>query len=138
MNWQLILSLSLLGVVVGLVSVFGLMGSQIWLLWLCVAAFCAWQFARNTRRYLFLHGFYLGIFVGICASWVQAIFLPTYVSNNPRMAETFNNLPHSLNPALVLLIMGPIVGTVSGVVIGLLAIIAGKITRRPASEFPNS
>ena len=138
MNWQLILSLSLLGVVVGLVSVSGLMGSQIWLLWLCVAAFCAWQFARKTRRYLFLHGFYLGIFVGVCASWVQAIFLPTYVSNNPRMAETFNNLPQTMHPAYVLLIMGPIIGAVSGIVIGLFAIIAGKITGRPASDSPGS
>jgi hypothetical protein len=136
MNWQLILTLSLLGVVLGLVSVFGFLGNQIWLLWLCVAAFCAWQFARNTRRYLFLHGFYLGIFVGVCASWVQAIFLPAYLSNNPRMAEVFNNLPHNLHPAYLLLIMGPIVGTVSGVVVGLFAIIAGKIARGPVSDSP--
>lgn len=138
MNWQLILTLSLLGVVVGLVSVFGFMGRLIWLLWLCVGGFCAWQFARKTRRYLFLHGFYLGIFIGVCASWVQAIFLPTYLSNNPGMAETFNGLPHNLNPALVLLIMGPIVGTVSGVVIGLLAIIAGKVAQGPVSDSPGS
>jgi hypothetical protein len=138
MNWQLILGLSLLGVVVGLVSVFGFMGGQIWVLWLCVAAFCAWQFARKTRRYLFLHGFYLGIFVGVCASWVQAIFLPTYLSNNPRMAETLGNLPHNLHPSFLLLIMGPIVGTVSGIVIGLFAIIAGRISRRPTSDSASS
>jgi hypothetical protein len=138
MNWQLILSLSLLGVVVGLVSVFGFLGGQIWMLWLCVAAFCAWQFARHTRRYLFLHGFYLGIFVGVCASWVQAIFLPTYISNNPGMAETFNNLPRDMHPSFVVLIMGPFIGAVAGIVIGLFALIAGKIARGPVSGNPGS
>jgi hypothetical protein len=138
MNWQLILSLSLLGVVMGLVSVFGFMGNQIWVLWLCMAAFCAWQFARKTRHNLFLHGFYLGIFVGVCASWVQAIFLPTYISNNPQMVEAINDLPHDLHPAFVLLIMGPIIGAASGIIVGLFALIAGKIVRGPISDYSGS
>ncbi len=138
MNWQLILTLSLLGVVLGLASVFGFMGNQVWVLWVLVAAFCAWQFARKTSANLFLHGFYLGIFVGVCASWVQAIFLPTYITNNPRMVEAFNDLPHDLHPAYVLLIMGPIIGAVSGIVIGLFAIAAGKFVQRPASDRGNT
>ncbi len=134
MNWQLILSLSLLGVVMGLVSVFGFMGNEVWLMWFCVGAFCAWQFARKTHHNRFLHGFYLGIFAGVCASWVQAIFLSTYISNNPQMREAFNTLPQNRHPVFVVLIMGPIVGAVSGIVFGLLAFIAGKIVQGPVSD----
>jgi hypothetical protein len=35
-----------------------------------------------------------------------------------------------LHPAAVILIMGPIIGTVSGVAFGILAVISGKLVRR--------
>jgi uncharacterized membrane protein len=46
------------------------------------------------------------------------------------MVEALNAVPHGLHPAAVVLIMGPIIGTVSGVVFGVLAVIVGKLVRR--------
>jgi hypothetical protein len=130
MNWRLILSLSLLGIVLGIASVFGFTSGREWLAWLCIGAYSAWKFATRSREELFLHGFYLGILTGCFSSVVQALFISTFLANNPRMVEALNALPHDLHPAAVILIMGPIIGTVSGVVFGVLAVIIGKLVRR--------
>jgi hypothetical protein len=129
MNWRLIFVLSLFSVIIGFASMLGLTKSYEWLMWLCVGIYSAFRFARITRDDLFLHGFYLGIFVGVFSAAIQAIFISTYLSNNPRMVEALNALPQSLHPAVVVLIMGPIIGAVSGVVFGVLAVVAGKLVR---------
>lgn len=133
MNWPLILRLSLLSIAMGPASVLGLTRSYDWLMWLCVGVFCAWQFARKAHDELFLHGFYLGILDGIFNSTIEAVFVSTYLSNNPRMINALNAVPQGLHPALVVLIMGPIIGTVSGIIFGVLAVIAGKLVRQTSS-----
>jgi hypothetical protein len=137
MNWRLIFLLSLLGIAMGLASVFGLARGSDWLLWLCVGIFSAWTFARRADDELFLHGFYLGILDGVFNSTVEALFVPTYLLNNPRMVDALNDLPQGLHPTLVILIMGPIVGTVTGVAFGILAVVAGKIVRRKSPDLPS-
>jgi hypothetical protein len=127
MNWRLIFVLSLFSVPMGLASVLGLTRGYEWLVWLLVGLYCAFRFARSTRNELFLHGFYLGIIVGVFSTAIQAIFVSTYLSNNPRMVEALNSLPQGLHPALVVLIMGPIIGAVSGIIFGVFAVIAGKV-----------
>jgi hypothetical protein len=133
MNWRLILSLSLLGIVLGIASVFGVTGDREWIAWVCIGVYAAWKFARRSGEELFLHGFYLGILTGVFSSFVQALFVTGYLSNNPRMVEALNALPQSLHPSTVILIMGPIIGTVSGVAFGVLAVITGKIVRHRIS-----
>jgi hypothetical protein len=134
MNWRLILSLSLLGIVFGIASVFGFTSGREWLAWFIIGVYSAWKFARRSREELFLHGFYLGIFIGCFSSVIQALFISTYLANNPRMIEALNELPQGLHPAVVVLIMGPIIGTVSGVVFGVLAAIIGKLVRLGQSD----
>jgi hypothetical protein len=130
MNWRLIVTLSLLGIVFGISSVFGFTAGCEWLAWLCIGVYSAWRFTRQSREELFLHGFYLGILAGFFSSIVQALFISAYLANNPRMVEALNALPQGLHPAAVVLIMGPIIGTVSGVAFGVLAVIIGKAMPR--------
>ena len=129
-NWRLILILSLLGIAMGVASVFGLTSQRDWLAWLFVGAYSAWAIAHRTDEELFLHGFYLGILIGIFNSAVQALFVTTYLTNNPRMVEALNALPQGLHPSAVILIMGPIIGTVGGVAFGFLCFLTGKLVRR--------
>jgi hypothetical protein len=133
MNWRLIISLSLLGIIFGIASVLGFTSGREWLAWLCIGIYSAWRFARRSREELFLHGFYLGILAGFFSSLIQALFVSTYLSNNPRMVEALNALPQGLHPAAIVLIMGPIIGTVSGVAFGVLAVVIGKLARRKPS-----
>jgi hypothetical protein len=130
MNWRLISTLSLVGFLIGMASVFGVMNGREWMAWLCLGGYSAWTFARRVREELFLHGFYLGILAGVLSSVVQALFVSTYLRNNPQMVEALDALPQGLHPSAVLLIMGPIVGTFGGVAFGLLALVAGKLVPR--------
>lgn len=134
MNWRLIFRLSLLSIVMGVASVLGLARNHEWLMWLFVGVLSAWQFARKTREELFLHGLCLGVFIGTFSSSIQAVFVSTYLSNNPGMVEALNALPQNLHPAAVVLIMGPIIGAFSGVVFGLLAAVAGKLLHSQLSD----
>jgi hypothetical protein len=133
MSWRLIFLLSLLSIPMGFASLLGLTGSYEWLMWLAVGIFSAWRFATKTKVDLFLHGFYLGILDGIFNSVIQSIFFRTYLANNPRMVDAFSSLPQDLSPKLVLLIMGPIIGVVSGVAFGIITVVAGSLVRRPAT-----
>jgi hypothetical protein len=130
MNWRLILSLSLFGLLLGISSVLGLTREREWIGWLLIGAYASWKFAIRSREELFLHGFYLGILSGVFSSVVQALFISTYLSSNPRMVEALNALPQGLHPSAVILIMGPIIGTVIGVVFGVTAVVVGRVMKR--------
>jgi len=138
MNWHLIFRLSLLSIVMGVASVLGLARNHEWLMWLFVGVLSAWQFAKKTREELFLHGLCLGIFIGTFNASIQAVFISTYLSNNPGMIEALDALPQNLHPAAVVLIMGPIIGAFSGIVFGLLAAIAGKLMQNQIPDSPSS
>ena len=109
---------------------FGFTSGREWLAWLSIGVYSAWKFSIRSREELFLHGFYLGILTGCFSSVVQALFISPYLANNPRMVEALNALPQGLHPAAIILIMGPIIGTVSGVVFGVLAVVVGKLVQR--------
>ena len=130
MNWRLIFLLSLFSIVLAAASILGFIQSFEWLMWLVVGIYCGWQFAGKVTDDFFLHGFYLGILNGILNSTFKAVFFHAYISNNPRMAHEFANLPQDLSPQLVLLIMGPIIGAFSGVVFGVLAFLASRVRKR--------
>jgi len=134
MNWKLIFSLSLFSILMGFASVFGLTQSYEWLMWLMIGVLCAWIFAKRVADDFFLHGFYLGIIDGVFNSVIQAIFFSTYLANNPRMVEGLKDMPQGIPPAVIVLIMGPIIGALSGVVFGLLTVIAGKLIKRSTAE----
>jgi hypothetical protein len=136
MNWPLILSLSLLGVLVGIASVLGFTGGREWVAWIFIGLYAAWKFASRSREELFLHGFYLGILTGVFSSAIQALFISEYLKNNPRMLEALDALPHGLHPSAVILIMGPIIGTVGGVAFGVMSVIVGKLVQHKSTGLP--
>jgi len=122
MNWKLILTLSLFGLAMAILSLFGL-GIFEFLLWLAIFVLYAVIIARRAPGKYFLHGFgerrkqYFG-------SAIHATFFSMYVKNNPQMAQ---GTPPGMNPRIMMIVAGPVVGAVMGVVAGLFAFIASKI-----------
>lgn len=129
MNWNLILSLSCLGVAMGIASVLGWTGGLELYLWLGIYLFCAVWIARRSARRRFLHGFMTGLIAGGLASLVQSLLFSTYIAHNPQVAQNFKQIPGGIPPRLFFLVLAPVVGAVSGVGVGLLAWIAGKTIR---------
>ena len=126
---------------IGLLSVFGLaMGAATLMgaiprgfegpLWLVIGILCAIWIARQLSGRLFLHGFLVGALNGALSPSIQVLFFPLYLKNNPYAAEAFRQLPGGFSPRLFVLVSAPFIAILSGLVVGLLAWVAGKAMRR--------
>ncbi|HXF49785.1 MAG TPA: hypothetical protein VNL73_10245 [Verrucomicrobiae bacterium] len=136
MNWKLIFGLAGFGVLMGVLSLFGYTGRIERLLWLVIAVICAVIIAKVVPGKLFLTGLLVGLFDGVFNSIVQSAFFATYLTNNPKVAQGFGPVPGGLDPRFFVLIAGPFVGLLYGLVVGFLAWLAGKLFHKPTAIMP--
>ena len=132
MNWKLILSLSGFGLLMGILSVLGLVSKVEGWLWLAIGIFCAGWMGTQLAERRFLHGFLTGLIGGAVAPAIQALFFSTYVANNPEFTQAAAQLPPGIPLRLLVVVAIPVSGLLSGVVLGLLTLVAGKILYRPS------
>jgi len=126
MNWKLIFALSLFGLAMAVASLLGL-GMLEPLLWLVIFIIYAWVIATRASGKYFLHGFLVSVVNSIWITAIHAAFFTTYAKNNPQMVQ---GAPAGMNSRVLMIVMGPIVGAVFGLVAGLFAFIASKIVRK--------
>ena len=126
MNWKLIFALSLFGLAMAVASLFGL-GMLEPLLWLVIFIIYAWVIATRASGKYFLHGFLVSVVNSIWITAIHAAFFTTYLKNNPQMVQ---GAPAGMNPRVLMIVMGPIVGALFGLVAGLFAFVASKIVRK--------
>ena len=126
MNWQLILLLSLFGILMGTLSVRGFTKKIEPVLWLVFGFFTAFMISGNVSENAFWHGFVIGIFWGVLNSAIQSIFFDTYLKNNPKYQEGFKKSSF-VKPRYFILLVGPMIGLVTGTVLGGLAWLCQKI-----------
>lgn len=129
MKWKTILLLSLFGILMGLNSVFGIIKNIEWLLWLIIAIVSAYVLNKQTKKLLVTHAVITGLFIGILNAIIQSSLFDMYLANNPEI-EGFNQWPITVEPQYFLLMAGPFVGIVYGLVIGLFALIIKKILKK--------
>jgi uncharacterized membrane protein YeaQ/YmgE (transglycosylase-associated protein family) len=127
MNWRLIFTLSVVGVLMGVATVLGITKGMEGLLWLIIAIFCAFWIARNVKEKHFQHGLLVGVIAGSIAPLIQVLLFSTYAANNP---EIVRDAPPGWSARTLFLIMTPFIGVVSGLVLGLLTWAAGKVFRK--------
>lgn len=132
MKWKLIVSLSGFGIVMGVLSVLGLISEVEEWLWLAIAVFCAGWMGTQLAERRFWHGFLVGLIGGGVGPAIQALFFSTYLANNPDFTKAAAQLPPGIPLILIPLIAIPVGGLFSGVVLGLLTMLAGKILYRPS------
>ncbi|MCI0405042.1 MAG: hypothetical protein L0Z48_07520 [candidate division Zixibacteria bacterium] len=139
MNWKLVFTLALFGVAMGIAAVLGFYPPSLeWLLWLIISLLCAWVIAKKAAVKPFLHGFMVGLLDGLAAPIITVIFFSTYLANNPSYADQAKQLPAGLDMRTFSLILAPIIGVVYGLVLGLLAWLAGKIFKKPMAATPGA
>jgi hypothetical protein len=132
MNWKLIFLLSLFGLAMGLATI-SLIPSNIEpAFWLVIFIICAYLIAKYAPGNYFLHGLLLGIVNSIWITAAHAIFFNQYVAAHPEHLQMVANMPESLagHPRRAMLLIGPIAGIASGIILGLLSWIAAKIVKR--------
>ena len=127
MKWSLIFILSLLGYLMAIATVFLIPTSIEPFFWIPIFLFYAYIIAKRAEGDYFLHGLFLGIANSLWISVTHVILFVKYIYNNGRVSETLAKLPKLGPPRLMLLIYGPMIGVIAGIILGLLCLGASKI-----------
>ena len=130
MNWKLILQLSLFGLVMAIATVSVIPSNIEPIFWLLIFLLCAYVIARRAPGSYFLHGLAVSLVNSIWITGAHVAFVTTYMAHHAKEAEMMATMPLATHPRLMMLLTGPIVGFLSGLVLGLFAFVASKIVRR--------
>ena len=135
MNWKLILQLSLFGLVMGVATVFFIASSVEPFCWLVVFLVSAYAIAHGAPGRPFLHGVCVGLANCVWVTAAHILLADQYLARHAREAATMNSMPMPTHPRLMMALMGPLIGLVSGVVLGIFAVVATRLVR-PAGVDP--
>jgi hypothetical protein len=127
MNWKLIFQLSLFGLAMGISTVYWIPSNIEPFFWLAIFIICAYLIARNCTGKYFLHGLFVSLVNCVWITGAHVILFRTYANNHPKELEQMSNMFHSNHPRVMMLIIGPVIGLISGLVLGLFAFIASRI-----------
>jgi hypothetical protein len=131
MNWKLIFQLSLFGLAMGIATVFVISSKFEPAFWLAVFLYCAYVIAKCSGGKNFLHGLLLGIVNSFWIIAAHVLLFDKYVAGHAPEAAMMQQGPLASHPRAMMLIVGLLIGVVSGVAIGLLALVAGKLVKTP-------
>lgn len=138
MNWKIVLLLSLFGIVVGFAGVYGLSGTGELIVWLVVFLIYAVIIGKRLKSDFFVHALLATILAGLWVGVIHAAFLETYVAHNAQLRAGRSMMPKTAHPRLIMVMMGPFIGAVTGVVAGLMAAVAGKLFRHKKQAVPQA
>jgi hypothetical protein len=117
MNWYLLIVLSALGLPMGALSVRGLTHRiELWL-WVLLGLFAALAIAKNANSRWALQALLVGIAWGLLNALLQSLFFESYSANNAEMLARFNDRPSPVPVRYFLLLLGPLTGAATGIVI---------------------
>jgi hypothetical protein len=131
MNWKLIILLSLFGAAMAVGTVFFIPSNPEPLFWLGIFVVCAAIIATKAPGKYFLHGFALSMVNSVWVTTAHVVFFETYIANHPREAAMSAGMP--LPPRLMMIITGPLIGVVTGLIQGLFAYLASRILKRSST-----
>lgn len=134
MDWKLIFQLSLFGLAMAVATVFLIPPSLEPVCWLVIFVICAYAIAKRLATGRFVHGVLLGLVNSVWITSAHVLLFDRYVAGHAQEVAMMKSAPAGISPRLMMAIMGPLVGVVSGVVIGLMALAAGKLVKRTAEE----
>jgi len=130
MNKKLIFQLSLFGLAMAFATVYFIPSDIEPFCWLAIFIVCAYLIAKNSTRKYFLTGLCVSLINAVWITSIHILLFDKYIANHPQEAEMMTKMPMPDSPRLMMLMTGPLVGIVSGLVLGLFAFIASKIMKK--------
>ncbi len=131
MNWKLIIQLSLFGLAMGIATVYVIPSKTEPEFWLVIFLYSAYAIAKSSGGKNFLHGLLLGLANSIWITAAHVLLFDKYVAAHAQEAAMMRNPALSLPPRAIMAMVGPVVGLMSGIILGLFAFIAGKLIKTP-------
>ena len=129
MNWKLILQLSIFAFAMGIATVFVLPSNVEPVFWLAIFLVCAYFLARRCPNRHFIHGVVLGLVNSVWVTASHILLFSQYIANHGAEAEMMKSMPLPDSPRLMMALVGPVIGLVSGVIIGLFSLLAKKLVK---------
>ena len=130
MNYKLIFQLSLFGLTMAIATVFWIPSNTEPIYWLIIFIISAYSIALKSSGKYFKTGFWVSIANCIWVTFVHIIFLHTYIASHPQEADMITKMPLPNSPRLMMLLTAPVIGIVSGLILGLFAFIASRILQK--------
>ena len=128
MNWKLVIQLSLFGMAMGIATVFLIPSNIEPLFWLVIFAISAYIIATRCSGRYFVHGLLVSMVNSVWITASHVILFDRYIANHPQEAAMMTSMPLPDSPRLMMTLMGPAIGVVSGLVLGLFSVIAVRLT----------
>jgi hypothetical protein len=130
LDWKLILLLSMFGLAMGIATVFVIPSNIEPTLWLAIFVVCAYLIARKAPNKLFHYGFLVSLVNSVWITSAHIVLVDGYLPRHPNEAAMMAKMPMPDSPRLMMLMTGPVVGIISGVVLGLFSFVAGKLVKK--------
>ncbi len=131
MNWKLIFQLSVFGLIMafGTISLIPEMIEPVF--WGAIFIFCAYIIAKRVSGKYFWHGLFLGLANCVWITAAHFAFYNTYIAHHPEILKMSQQHPiFPVHPRIDMLIIAPIIGIASGIVIGVFAYIASLLMKK--------
>jgi len=134
MNWKLIFELSLFALAMAFGTVFAIPPTVEPVFWVVIFLICAYVIASRSSKSRFAHGVVLGLVNSVWITAAHTAFFERYTAGHPQEAAMMQSTPLPAAPRLMMAITGLVIGLISGVLIGVLAVGAAKLLKRPAMK----
>src|SRR5262245_5626954 len=118
----------------GVATVFVIPSSVEPLFWLAIFVFCAYVIAKRSDSRHFLHGLLVSMANSVWITLSHILLFDHYIANHPQEAAMMASMPMPDSPRLMMALTGPVIGALSGLILGLFAFIAGKVVWKDSSN----
>src|SRR5262245_33288019 len=98
--------------------------------WLVIFIVCAYIIAVRCATLHFVHGLMVGIVNSIWITAAHVLLFDQYIARHPREASMMKSMPLPDSPRVMMMLTGPVIGVISGIVLGLFALVASRVVRR--------
>ena len=132
MSWKLIFALSLFGLAMAFATVYVVPSNIEPFLWVGIFVVCAIVIAKRAPKKHFSHGLCVSLVNSVWITGVHLALFDTYVARHVPEAAMMAQMG---SPKVMMAITGPIVGMVSGLVLGIFAFVASKFFVPSHSEY---
>jgi hypothetical protein len=134
MSWKLIFGLSLFGLAMAFATVYVVPSNIEPWVWLGIFIVCAYVIAKRAPKRYFLHGLCVSLVNCIWITGAHFLLYDAYAARHAEEIAMSARMGH-LAPRMMMLATGPIIGLVSGIVLGALSWVLSKFVVSSHSDY---
>jgi uncharacterized membrane protein len=130
MNWKLLFTLSLFALGMALATVYLIPTKLEGPFWFIIFGVCGYFIAKRCNSRYFLHGFVLSLINCFWITSIHTLLYADYMAHHADMSTMAESMHMGTHPRMAMVVFGPVIGIVSGLVQGLFAFVASKLVKK--------